>query len=107
MKEVSLLNANYEIVLDLLSNPFIDKNDLLERRHMILELIDCADAEKYLTNCYNLIKTNLPNEFCAYNNYRELDTLIRSYAKMACSLDVLDHGYTMLVLYFLWVTRNE
>ena len=107
MNEFSLLNKNYEKVLDLLSEPFKDKKDLLKRRNKIIDLLGCAELSGKISECYNLIKNDLPNEFLGYNNYRELDILIRSYAKLATDVPSQDHGYTLLILYFLWITRNE
>lgn len=107
MKEFSLLNGNYEKVLNILGDEIKSSKQLKNNRSKVIKLTNCDELSNNIETCFSLIKDNLPKEFLEYNNYEELNILLRSYYKMAIDLDVKDHGYTLIVLYYLWVTRNE
>ena len=109
MKETSLINHNYETIIDLLNTEFTTADNIIETRNKIIELLyeTFNINDKVLENSFNIISRELPDELKTYNSYSDISNNINKLCYSLLNNDEFsDHGYTMILLYFFWLTKD-
>lgn len=106
----SLLNKDYEKVLDLIAKPFRSRSDVVKRykevNHLTWELL--SDEPKLSTKImdgFNFIWHAMPKEAFEVDTIEKLNLRINQFAKYVVSVEneYKDHGFSLLVTYYLKV----
>ena len=105
----SLLNKNYEKILDIIGEPFKSKKHIIKNRSKVLSLLQetiPSISIEQLESCFNL----------AYKDVLDIknDTIINLnhniflYSKFICEIskEYNDFGYSMLIFGYFWLISN-
>lgn len=108
----SLVNDNYEKILDIISQEITSDKDVKRNRAEVIKLLE-MDEERINTfiDSYGIFWNNLPKIVYEVKNVREFNIVVNHFAQYIDMIDktvkdrLNDHGYTILVLYYLKIGK--
>ena len=106
----SLLNKSYSKILDLISTKIDNKNKARELYKKINNLTWKANDEEIekILDGFNVLWNTLPQEAFDVDTLEKLNTRIYQFSKYILTIEeeFKDHGFTLLVTYYLKVVRK-
>lgn len=109
MNDITLLNKNYEKILDIIGEKLKTKKQIKSNRTVIIKLLSETftdiTADK-LEKVFNLLYSN--ESTFKYSTIQEVNESLNKYSKyiIETNQEYKDHGYSMLLCGYFWLTRN-
>jgi len=107
----SLVNNHFEEILDIIGMKLKNKKQLIKNKNKIISLLNetfpSITAEK-LVNGFNIIYSEIQDVPFKYDTIKDVNNSINRYSQFILSINnqFKDHGYTMLLFGYFWLTRN-
>lgn len=107
----SLMNSRFEEILDIISEKIKSERQLLRNKNKIISLLDETfpgiTADK-LANGFNILLAEMQELPFKNDSIKEINNSINRFSNfiLEISNEFKDHGYSMLVCFYFWITRN-
>ena len=120
-QDFSLLNSNFEEILDIMSKDIKNKKQMVERRKQIKELLKDEFTPKQLENLFEsykkMIDYGLPDdaeEKIAFTKLLDnssieiINSNINKFSRYVLEVgnNFTDHGYSLLLGYYFYITKQ-
>lgn len=107
----SLVNTHFEEILDIIGEKLKTKKQVAKNKDKILKLLSetfpYITAEK-MAKGFNMIYANIQEIPFKYDTIKDLNDSINRYSQFILQIQnqFKDHGYTMLLFGYFWLTRD-
>lgn len=111
MYDDNLINNHYEEILDIIGQDIKSKKQIKDNKNKIIsflkETYSSITSEK-LANGFNMLYSDITDINFKYNNFDELNSIIRKYINYVYNISHLykDHGYSLLLCGYFWLTKD-
>ena len=109
---VSLINENFDLILAIISKEITSDKDIKENIKKIKKLLGYSDDQlNAFIDSYGIFWNNLPKIVFEVNTIKEFNIVINHFSQYITYIDntasfkLGDHGYTILVLYYLKIGK--
>lgn len=107
----SLVNRHFEKILDIIGETIKSEKQLKKNKEKILNYLNETyvniTSEK-LSNSFNLLYNTIQEVPFKYDTIEEVNDSVHRFCEFVCQVSHLykDHGYSLLIIGYFWLTRN-
>lgn len=107
----SILNSNFEEVLDIISKPFKNNKDVVGSSNKVAKLLfdlDLQNLPSKLFDGFMIYWNSLPEEMMDFSTVEKLNLRINQFSRYILGVEdqLKDHGYSLIAIYYLYICRE-